>query len=144
MTAAARVDLHYGRARCMNALTVLSCCLITFDDEKRVAILQIVNGALEQCRFTGAGGTHEIESEDLAAFKPRAVSYCERIILLQNRLLQGDGRGDAVFVDVMLMIVVGVVVMMMIMIMMVMVVSVNVKMLMICNEDLFAGRQICD
>ena len=136
MTAAARVDLHYGRTRCMNALTVLSCCLITFDDEKSMAILQIVNGPLEQCRFTRAGGTNEIESEDLAAFKPRAVSYCERIVLLQNRLLQGDGRVDAVFVDVMLMIVVGVVVMM--------VVSVNVKVLMICNEDLFAGRQICD
>ena len=136
MTAAARVDLHYGRTRCMNALTVLSCCLITFDDEKSMAILQIVNGPLEQCRFTRAGGTNEIESEDLAAFKPRAVSYCERIVLLQNRLLQGDGRGDTVFVDVMLMIVVGVVVMM--------VVSVNVNVLMICNEDLFAGRQICD
>src|SRR6478672_5094334 len=140
MTAAARVDLHYGRTRCMNALTVLSCCLITFDDEKSMAILQIVNGPLEQCRFTRAGGTNEIEREDLAAFKPRAVSYCERIVLLQNRLLQGDGRGDTVFVDVMLMIVVGVVVMIMIMIMMV--VSVNVKVLMICNEDLFAGRQI--
>ena len=142
MTAAARVDLHYGRTRCMNALTVLSCCLITFDDEKSMAILQIVNGPLEQCGFTRAGGTNEIEREDLAAFKPRAVSYCERIVLLQNRLLQGDGRGCAVFVNVMFMVVVTIVVMIvvMIMIMMVMVVPVDVKMMMVCNEDLFAGR----
>ena len=83
-------------------------------------------------RFSRAWRTHEIKSEDLAALKPRSVSCCERIILLQNRLLKGDGLGDAVFVDGMLMIVV--------MIMMVMVVAVDVKMMMVCTEDLFAGR----
>jgi len=136
MAPAARVDLHYWRASCMNSLTVMSGCLITFDDEKRVAVLQVANGALEQRRFARAGGTHEIESEDLAALKPGPVAYCERIILLQNRLLQGDGRGCAVFVNVMFMVVVTIVVM----IMMVMVVPVDVKMMMVCNEDLFAGR----
>src|SRR6476660_5730867 len=144
MAPAARVDLHYWRASCMNSLTVMSGCLITFDDEKCVAVLQVANGALEQRRFARAGGTHEIESEDLAALKPGPVAYCERIVLLQNRLLQGDGRGCAVFANVMFMVVVTIAVMIMIMIvvmiMMVMVVPVDVKMMMVCNEDLFAGR----
>ena len=101
VAAGAGVDLHDARppAARMRSASALGL-LVALDHRQRQLAAEAADGALEERRFAGAGGAHEVDGGDVPA-GPDVSRLCggEMVVLREQRLLEGDGARARVGVD---------------------------------------------
>ena len=90
MAALAGVDLDRRRAGGADALGVVGGLLVAFDHADRKTVLQLGDGADQQCGLAGAGARDQVKDEHLVGAEARAVVGGETVVLAEDVALDLD------------------------------------------------------
>lgn len=88
VAALAGVDLHRRRTGRANALGVVLGLLVAFDDRRRHAPAERLQGLHQQGRLAGAGAGEKVDGEDAVVAKAGAVARGIGVVLGEDAVLQ--------------------------------------------------------
>ena len=88
------IHLNRPGASSPDTLSVKGRFLIALDNTDGIGVAQLSNRALQQGRFTGTRGAHQVQRSDATLAEPLPVVLGEVVVLGQDRLANDQTLGD--------------------------------------------------